>query len=489
MSGLPNFSQFVNPGVYWAQTATAHIGAIGGRPTVVALVGPGIGYRTFSDTLTLTATTSQAFSQLGIDTGTIVVSTTDRSIIYNLGTDYTVDTTASTTGDALDTTNTVVRIGTGAITSGETVVVAYRYTDSTYYTPVLCNNYTTVEALFGKAVDNTTGTILSPIALAAQFVFSNGAASLVLIACQTTSGTTTTRSYLQAAYEKLAAVDTVDIVVPLPVGMTGTSGFPDDIINAGQDLDAFVNRQSNDAIFQIGIIGYETTVTVPPDVIAEAINDQRTIEVWPNQMSYYNGFTNTTQTISGYYLAAAIAGIFSKNPVQQGLTHQTVNGFSGIPPLVFATMTIGYKNQLSSLGVSVAQIINGGTLQIRYGTTTDPSTVYTREASLVRAQDFMIDTLVRTITNANIIGTPITKDTPSIICGLTTGALNHLKDQGCINGFSGVASFEQSENPTIMEVTFAYIPAYPLNYVTIVFSIDTSTGALVSSSTLSNSAG
>ena len=489
MSGLPNFSQFVNPGVYWSQTAAAAIGVVGGQPTVVALVGPGIGYRTFSDTLTLTSTTAQSLSQFGISTASIVVTSTDGSITYVATTDYTITTTASSDGNALDTTNTIVRVGAGAITSRETVVVSYQYTDSTYYMPVLVNNYPTVEALFGAAINSTTGAILSPLALAAQFAFSNGANSLVLVACQTSSGTTTTRSYLQAAYTKLAAVDTVDIVVPLPVGLTGTSIAPGDIINIGQDLDAFVNTQSNNSLFQIGIIGYETTETVTPDAIAAAIDDQRTIEAWPNQLSYYNGFVNATQTISGYYLAAAIAGIFAKNPVQQGLTKQIVNGFSGIPPLVFATMTIAYKNQLSAAGVCVAEIVNGGTLQLRYGTTTQPDTVYTREASLVRSQDFMINSLVQTITNAGLIGTPITENTSAIITGLTTGGLNFMVKQGVINAFSGVSCTIQSENPTIEQVTFAYKPSYPLNFVTIAFSIDTSTGALVNSSTLASSVG
>lgn len=488
MPGLPNFSQFVNPGVYWQQTATAAVGVFGGQPTVVALVGPGIGYRTFSDTVTLTGTTADALSQLGINTGSVVVTSTDGSITYILGTDYTITTTASTDGNSLDTTNTIVRVGGGGITSGTTVVVSYQYTSGDYYTPVLCNNYGTVEALFGKAINSTTGAIVSPLSFAAQFAFSNGCNSLVLVACQTSSGNAT-RAFLQAAYTKLAAVDTVDIVVPLPVGLTGTSGSPGDIINVGQDLDAFVNTQSNSALFQIGIIGYETTETVNPDTIAQAVNDQRTIEAWPNQMSYYNGFTNTTQTIAGYYLAAAYAGIFSKNPVQQGLTKQIINGFSGIPPLVFATMTVAYKNQLSAAGVAVAEIVHGGTLQVRYGTTTQPATVYTREASLVRCQDFMIDTLVQTITNAGLIGTPITDNTSAIISGLSTGALNALVNQGVIRKFDGVTCTEQSANPTIMEVTFAYVPSYPLNYITIVFSIDTSTGALVPNSTTANSGG
>jgi hypothetical protein len=489
-TGLPNFgATYVPPGVYWAQTPTPVANTLGvTNPSLIAIVGPAIGYETFNDSATISYTVPYYLSQLGINLtpnanadpvyAGVVVTSTDGAVTYTAGVDYVLTQTAALDGNAIDTITTIEGIAEGGISNGQEVVVSYQYTSSEYYTPTICNNFQAVQALYGPSFDTTTGAILSPLSFAAQFAFDNGASQVALVATTSVNGAAT-RAGLSAGYTALSALETVSMIVPLPVGLTGTGGSPGDIINVANDIATFLRSQeSTNNVLQTAYLGYETTVTVGPDTISEAVAYKRVIQAWPNQLNYYNGFTNTSQILPGYYLAAAYAGILASQPVQQGLTKQTLRDFSGVPPVVFATMTNSYKNQLSSSGVAVTELTKNGQLQVRHGVTTDPTTVYTREISLVRAQDFMIETLVASVENAGLIGTPITAQTPANITGLFVSNLTALVNQGVIANYNGLTVTESSDDPTVINVVFQYIPSYPLNYITIVFSINTTSGVV-----------
>jgi hypothetical protein len=494
-TGLPNFgATYVPPGVYWAQSPTPVANPLGvANPSLIAIVGPAIGYETYVDSATISYTQQYTLTQLGINLTAnpdadpayagVVVTSTDGAVTYVAGTDYVLTQTSAVDGNSIDTVTTIEGIAEGNIANGQEVVVSYQYTSSAYYTPTTCNNFPSVQAIYGPAFDTNTGAILSPLSFAAKFAFDNGASQVVLVATTSNNGVAT-RAGLSAGYTALSSLDTVSMIVPLPVGMTGTGGSPGDIINVGTDLETFLaNQETQNNVLQTAYLGYETTVTVGPDTIAQDVAFKRVVEAWPNQMTFYNGFTNTSQVLPGYYLAAAYAGILASNPVQQGLTKQVVKDFSGIPPVVFAQMTNSYKNQLSSSGVAVTELTKNGQLQIRHGVTTDTSSVYNREISLVRAQDFMIETLVASVENAGLIGTPITGQTTANITGLMTSNLANLVTQGVIANYNGLTVTESSTDPTIINVTFQYVPSYPLNYITIVFSINTTSGVVTTGAT------
>ena len=100
--------------------------------------------------------------------------------------------------------------------------VSYEYTPVDYYSPLRVNDFDDAKDAFGEPLDVTTGAIISPLSFAAKFAFENGATQLVLVS---TTGTTnlTTRTELTAAYAKLATIFDVNIIVPLPVGITGNA--------------------------------------------------------------------------------------------------------------------------------------------------------------------------------------------------------------------------------------------------------------------------
>ena len=265
-----------------------------------------------------TASDYEALSQEGINTATIVVTSLDGSTVYALSTDYTI----STTGSGPTSTNKIIRVSTGAITAGEQVRVSYQFTDSNYSLPQLCTSLAQVQALYGIGVDITTGTILSPISFAAQFAFDNGAPQVCCVATPTNDDGVVLESDLSTAYQLLKVIPSINLLVPLPVGLGAgtTTESPGSVIDVAQDLSLFVDQsQTEDDNLMVGIIGYETTVGVGPDAIAEATLDARVVEAWPNAMNCYNGYINSTQVIGGYYLAAAYAGFLAGNHPQQGL--------------------------------------------------------------------------------------------------------------------------------------------------------------------------
>lgn len=473
---LPTFTQYEPPGVYWTVEPTPTISLATPVPAVVALVGPGIGFRTDVQAVALAGSVNNLLPDLGINTSSIVVTSTDGGTTYEEGTDYTVAATASSDGNTLDTTTTIARVPGGGLSDGQTVIVSYQFTPGAYLAPTPVTTFQAVVSLYGSPWNATTGALQSPLSLAAQIAFDNGASDLILLA---TPNAVVTRSDLSTAYSSLESDSDANIVVPLGVGLTGLSSAPGDVINAATDLAAFLrNDVANNDILRVGIYGTEASVTVAPDVIAQDVAYARVIEAWPNQMNYFNGLTNTTSVLGGYYLAAAYAGILASNAPQQGLTRRLVKDFTGIAPAVSAIMSTSYKNQLSASGVAVTEVGRNGALWVRAGVTTDTTSTYTSEISLIRSQDGLIELFEDTFNNAGLIGGPVTPETVTTIQGLSTGVLNAAKSSNMIFDFAGVSVVQVQANPTIIQVSFTYQPTYPLNYITFVFSINTATGTV-----------
>jgi hypothetical protein len=470
-----DFTSYQPPGLYVEETSTPLVSIVGASgPTIVAIVGPSIGYRTHTEAVVLSGTTAVLLSNLGIDTTSVVVKAPDGTTFdlatYSLTVGGGADANMST---APDNTLTIARSGSG-IPDDSTVFVTYNYTDPTYFDPTLFGNYEDVKDAYGQPFDLTSGAILSPLSLAAQFAFANGAREVFLVA-SAGSATAVSRAQLATALARLEAVD-VDIVVTLPVGITGTPGSPGDVVTVVGDLATHCDNASNDHLYRVGITGSETTSTVVPSTVSGTVRDKRVMYAWPNQMSFFNGLTNTTIVIGGYYLAAAYAGMFASLDDREGITRKQVRGFSGIPIVMANTMSSTLKNSYSSAGVAVTERRRDGSLTVRHGTSTDPTSIQTREMSLTRARDSLVTLAYQTFDSSGMIGTPIDLDTPARIKGLMTGVLEAAKTSRLIVGYNGVLVRQRSLDPTVIEIKFQYLPAFPLNYVVMSFAIDLNTG-------------
>lgn len=463
------------PGVYVEEAQTPVQPTIGLGASVPAIVGPAIGYRTHTEAVVLAGVANSRLTKLGVDQASVVVKDAQNTVIP--GTDYTLTVGSGADADAgttTDNTTDIKRSGASNILDGSTVYVSYHYTDTDYLTPVRINDYDDAKDLFGEPFD-AAGNILSPLSLAAKFALANGAPQLVLAPASGSASAVTTAALVDA-YNRLVSFYDVNIVVPLPVGITGTDLAPADVPTIGTDLAQALLDALNDSVYRVGLLGVEKSVTMDPAGIATGIDSERVVLMWPNRINYFNGLINQTIELSGYYLAAAAAGRLAVGSPQIPLTHKQIVGFNSIPPDLLNTMTKVTKNAWSAAGVAVAEVDRQRRLRVRHGTTTDRSSIYTRELSLVRAKDGMVRIIKDAVDASELIGSPIDLETPVRVKGLIIGCLERAKNSGLIVDYLNVKSRQKSSDPSEIEVKFEYKPSYPLNYITVVFSVNADTG-------------
>jgi hypothetical protein len=351
------------------------------------------------------------------------------------------------------------------------------------------SDFGTLSSVYGAPFD-ASGNVVSPISLAAQVAFDNGASNIY---CATlnpvASGSPTTAQQYANAYALSNANFEIDLVIPIftqtvgPTSLAAMGTYAANLVGHLQSCDA-------NGVPRNSIIGVPSTFdsNVTPDQIAALFTYRRVLFVWPNKLSYFNQFSNppSTLTLGGSYLAAACAGVLCANPVNQGLTRQQVYSFSGIDATIASTLTTLNKNSWSSKGVSVLEKNRAGQLVIRHGVTTDVSSITNREFSVVRAGDSLFTTIQTSLESAALIGTPITADTTLSVKGILAGALETALANDTIQAYSGLAVRQltlPSGDPSVIQATFAYKPTYSLNYITVTFNFDLSSGTISTTDT------
>lgn len=484
-------SGYVPPGVYVSADSNAVASAVGVTPTGVCLVGPGLGYQTYSEQVQFsTGLPTVTLTQFGIQQASVVVSLTSggTTTVYVKDTGTTFDYAQATTHASLpDAVTTLTWESTGNIPQGTLVTVTYNYTNASYFALNQFSDFQTFVDVYGTPLDPATGVVTSPISLAAQVAFENGANNLYAVAL---NGGVSASSY-NAAYALTS--NSYDINVIVPVYPTGS--IADDSAHAAYaaGLSAHLTGAETDGFPRVAITGVPETFasTVLPTTVAQQFDYKRVMLVWPNQILFYNTALNTSQVIGGSYLAAACAGLCANLPLNQGLTRQQVHSFTGLSPAAIATETTTSKNSWSAGGVAVAEINRTNQMVIRHGVTTDTSSVITREFSIVRCQDALFTTVQETLEQAQLIGTPITSTTALSVKAILTGALETALGIGIIQNYANLTVRQQSlpsGDPTVIECVFSYQPTYPLNYITVSMTLDLSTGQLTDTTDTAGSA-
>lgn len=491
---MVDFTSYVKPGVYVDAGATPTIATVGVAPTVVCLIGNGIGYHTNTETGSFASSASVVLNQKGIDPSSIVVKgfVTDpnvagQSIPYTfaLTSDYTVAT--DTSGGADNSVTTITKAASGSkIEAGyPQVTVSYRYTDGDYHSLHLFTDFTSFTDTYGPALDPTTGAIASPLTLAAEVAIQNGVNQLYAIALNPASGTAAQQ--FAAAYALLSAQNaSANVIVPLWDGVTDGA----QIAGMLATLNAALQADANRGTLRIACVGLDQGYTGTPTnagALASGISSNRIVMAYPDAMNYFNGVTNSTVVVDGIYLAAAYAGILAAQGPEMPLTAKVVQGFSGIPTATATTLTETNKDILAVSGVSVIEPDRSSRLRVRHGLTTNfDGGVLTREISLVRAQDALYNLLQTGMENSGLIGIPIGANTALQVKSIVAGQLETAKSSQIIEDYNSLQVREQSPpsgDPTVIEVMFAYKPMWPLNYILVNFTVDTTTGDTTTTAT------
>jgi len=469
-------SSYQPPGIYVTQESPTSISATSPNdPSTVALVGPTLGYLTFTDTMVI-VTAGVTLTQQGVNASTVSVASGNGTVYAT--SEYTV----TQTGTGTSTVTTVTPTSGSTISDTALSVISYQYTNANYFTPQRFTSASQIAAVYGQSY-SPSGQLLSPITFAAECLFANGTPPSVVVLPTTDIGTVATRTGLSSAYPLLQPLQDVYFIVPVASGITGTPTAPGDVVNVAADLGSYIDSLAPFNQYALGLYAPDAGSSVSPATIAGGVANRHVATFYPNSLLAYSAVAGQTVTVGGFNLAAAAAGFLSVNPVQQGITARSLNGFSGFPTSVALGLTQGAMNTIAAAGVSVfAPNLYSRSLQIRQSLTTDQSSPTTGEISVVRINDWLIYDLTQTFLNSAIIGSPLTPLTVGQIASIAQGVLEALQASGAILGYQSLSVSLSATIPTTATVAFQYLPAYPVNYIDVNYTIDTSTGSVSAAS-------
>lgn len=486
---MVSFNTYQPPGVY-VEGAPATLVTAGGTPaTTVTLVGSARGYQLATETFPLTGT-ARALANRGVlpdshPSPNLAVSTLGGAALAE-DVDY-----ALVRGSLASDATTIARINTSTVVAdGEQVVVSYSFADADYYAPKTFEDSSSVEKVYGPALvsslpsDPDETQVASPLTLAASLAFQNGASSVLLVAVEPTTVDINLRTRFTEAYQKLGTNPEVTLLVPVlaqPAGQDNPT-YTSSVAAFVSDARAHCVDSADDGYGRIAFVGVDTGYDdsdVTFEEMAAAVDSNRVVIAYPSRLRLYNASLSQTTEVGGCYLAAAYAGRLAAQDPSRGLTRLQVYGFSGLPTDVVRDMTTAFKNSLSSSGVAVTEVGRTGALQVRHGTSSDPTDILTREISVMRAQDVLYRIIADGIEGADLIGSPIDADVLIQVKGILTGLLESATADSVIAEWLDLQVRQQSTpegNPTIVEAQFTYKPFLPLNYIVVTFAMDLTTG-------------
>lgn len=481
------------PGIYTNPIKGPQLAVNSSLPSAVGIVGTAIGYKTFTESFQFRDTneaTPQTYplTQKGIITSTIVVRKRETLVAYLGPTDggNTTDYTVEDIGGAPGSSNAKYGIrrnpDSGHIPADDVVQVTYNYTDSLYYQPFTFYDYRDVVNAYGEPLywneSTKTAEITSEISLAAKFAFLNGAYKVVCVAVDPTGETAVSGDY-NNAIDKLKDDSTIAVVVPC-------NG-----ISSAAYVKGHVTQQSNSRFERRAILGFDGKASVVPSETrigaAESTGsglDSRVMMVSPSQFTCYAPEVDKAITLGGQYMAASLAGMVVAMPFAQPLTHKYPVGWTGLTRE--DSLLEGEMTTETTSGLCVIEYDRRRNLRIRHGVTTDPSDLLSREWSITGQQDALVYRLRDYLDDANLIGQPIYNYTLVNVKASAEAALQSLVRDGLLVDYVGLAVRQLLTNPDVIEISFGWRPAFPLNYIVLTFAVDLTRGSMNVSSTTGN---
>lgn len=475
-SQVIDFSRYLPPGVYTNPTDTTLVAINNALPTAIGLFGMTVGYRNFIQSITInpdindtTPALNQTLGQAGINTATVAVSNPNSGQIYTLNTDYTIANVGGTNGTS-NALYTISRVISGHINPGQVVQISYQYTDASYYQPTIFYSYSDVVTAYGAPFNTTTGVIQSELTLAAKFAFLNGAYQLMCVAVDPANPSSPTVGDYYNALNQFYDQALVAIVVPCNGSMQPLQ----------QLVQEHIDQQSANRFERRAIIGMDGTVTPVPSsqriINAQELFDERIALVSPATFTYFSPEVNQSVTVGGQYIAAALAGMVINMSFAQPLTHKIITGFTNVAEIVLDAQ----KSFESQNGLMVIEMAppNGQRIWVRHGVTTNTTDLIHREWNIIGQQDVMVYTLRAYLENSNLIGQPIYDYTLINVKAAAEAALQSLLSNNLINAYNSLSVRQLITNPDVLEISFNWQPAFPLNYIVLTFGIDLTTGSI-----------
>lgn len=414
------------------------------------------------------------------------------AVLYDLGTTEDLDYMVIGTNQAA-----AIRRSQGTTTIGGSadklvVRISYRATPLEYYQPTRCYSQTDVEDKFGSAFDSQ-GNVQNALSFATLLAFQNGASQVVAQALftDTTPPTppTGSQSDWQATLESLRAVQDISVIVPVIAAGDLSQNVTDSlnllILQEVQNHMQFMAAQENK--FMIAIMGEDGTSGSLASIAtlqshAEALGDHvmadSTVLLSPSSFTFANPITGRNSDVGGQYVAACVAGMLGRYPVQMPLTRKRISGINSLKVLRTETQ----KDQDAVAGCCVVEN-KRGRIQIRHSITTAKDTRARQELSVVRAKHWMMTNLVEALDTQAVGQLVLDAQANFLIQLLVSGQLELMIQEGAIVSYQNIQVRPDKYDPTTLQVRFSYLPAYPLNHIVISFSVDSTQGITFDQST------
>lgn len=399
---------------------------------------------------------------------------------------------------------TTTTSSTEALSDGDTVSVTFDATPLDYYLPTQCFSQADVTNKYGPALD-ANGNVLTPVSLASALAFQAGAPSVIIQALFSLNVVNGVSTYSPGGVQTtdqgnatdwtntlvaLRNVPEINVLVPIisAVG-TATDNLSILILEAVQNFVVWMAENQN--AYMVAVCGEDSTISglaseatlqSHAGILSAGGNGDVMALVSPGSFTYPNAVSGSNSAIGGQYVAAVLAGMLGPLPIQQSLTRSQLIGINGVTDF----RSEAQKNSDAAAGLLVVESKNN-IIRVRHAITTAVNDVNTRELSVVRAQQYMIESLTTTI-DTQVIGQVIADGQAAFTVQLLVGStLEQLVTEGAIVTYQNLAATMSTTDPTTVIITFSYAPSYPLNYVDIQFSVNTSSGAITTSSTSTSS--
>lgn len=487
------------PGVTIEETVTPQISPLLSAGALVAIVGPAQGYVTRTDQFFLGGDTDPV-ALPGLPTGATLTAVDSVKDFIDPSTPAEGGYSATNDYQVSTANGTVNAKASGLLeTTGRWVNVQYQYVPANFFDPIRLYDLGSVASRFGEAL-NSDGTINSHLTYAASLAFENGADSLV---CQplftrgtpgnpttvrsnaTSSNWATSSTWADTLYV-LRDIEDINVIVPV-IGQGMTNVTDNALITIFGNIQTHLYFMQSQDQYIVAILGEDSSTdstkatkaviqghaTTLKGSYSGAVAEQTVLvspakykRALPSGLSIYVG---------GQYAASAIAGMLASRPVSSSLTRKSINGFIEVSDY----RSSNDQNEDASAGLFVIESKKGN-VQVRHSITTDNSSTAKRELSVVRAKHRMIESVKDTL-DRQIVGNIVADgNAVGTVQATVIGVLEALRQQKDLVDYSGVEARLLSLDPTTMQVRFSYRPAFPLNYIDVVFSIDLSSGSIVS---------
>lgn len=463
---------YAPPGVYIAEQSQPITTATGLPPARLTLLGRGQGAQEASEQVMLTESGVRLASK-GINEGSVTVkAVSDDSDIAP--TEFALEQEVQSEAES-DYYYRLSRVTGSDVPDGTMVWVNYTFTPVGYNVPRVFSTPSDVASMYGPplAGQGAEDPINSPISLAAELAFMNGAAEVVIVPVEVAAGAASaqTRTALQAAYDKIGGDYSSSVIVPITDGLDAA-----DAVSAAADLRTHVSQMSASGYYRVGIYGAPLSVESSPAEIVSTggLSSSRLMLAYAseNGLVYRSNTDGSRINLGHQYLAAALGGRMVSLPVARSLTRQVVTGFQDIG----GTLSVTTKNAYAAAGILLVEKNRMGRLIVRHGTSTDRSNLAASEPSVTRARDVMVSMIQTGLDTSDLIGSAMDENSTMSVKSVIAGVLEYVKGEGVIVDYRSLQARVQSLNPSVIEVRFGYRPSFPLNYIMVTFAIDLSSG-------------